>query len=85
MEKKERIFISYKRVDKQRLFAGKQVAYFRDQVKKPGIGDTHPMQTIKVAFTQEKDGEPITIGVATDGAPSATWFKIDNFRLFREQ
>lgn len=30
-------------------------------------------------------GEPITIGVATDGAPSATWFKIDNFRLFREQ
>ena len=73
------------RVGKQRLFAGDQVAYFRDQVKNPGIGDTHPMQTIKVAFTQEKDGEPITIGVATDGAPSATWFKIDNFRLFREQ
>ena len=73
------------RVGKQRLFAGDQVAYFRDQVKNPGIGDTHPMQTIKVAFTQEKDGEPITIGVATDGAPSATWFKIDNFRLFREE
>ena len=32
-----------------------------------------------------KANEPITIGVATDGAPSATWFKIDNFRLFREQ
>ena len=76
---------TFTRLGKQRLFAGDQVAYFRDQVKNPGIGDTHPMQTIKVAFTQEKDGEPITIGVATDGAPSATWFKIDNFRLFREQ
>ena len=71
------------RVGNQRLFADKKVAYFRDQVKNPGIGDTYPMQTVKVSFIQERDGEPVTIGVATDGAPSATWFKIDNFLLFR--
>ena len=73
------------RVGKQRLFAGETIAYFRDQVRRAGRSDNHPLQTIKLEFTQTKDGEPITIGVATDGAPSSTWFKIDNFRLFKVQ
>ena len=71
------------RVGAQRLLAGEAVAYFRDQVKDAGIGDNYPMQTIKLSFTQKADKAPLTIGVATDGAPSATWFKIDNFRLYR--
>lgn len=71
------------RVGAQRLFAGDAVAYFRDQVKDAGIGDNYPMQTIKLSFTQKKDKALLTIGVATDGAPHATWFKIDNFRLYR--
>jgi hypothetical protein len=40
------------------------------------------MQTLTLGFTQENDGDPLTIGVATDSAPSQTWFKIDNFRLY---
>ncbi|MBQ3238847.1 MAG: DUF5110 domain-containing protein [Bacteroidaceae bacterium] len=71
------------RVGAQRLFAGDAVAYFRDQVKDAGIGDNYPMQTIKLSFTQKADKTPLTIGVATDGAPNSTWFKIDNFRLYR--
>ena len=71
-----------KRVGNQRLFAGKAVAYFRDQVKNAGTNDNYPMQTIKLQFVQNEANSPVTIGVATDGAPSATWFKIDNFRLF---
>jgi hypothetical protein len=41
------------------------------------------MQTIAVDFTQQTDLTPVTIGVATEGAPNQTWFKIDNFRLYR--
>jgi len=41
------------------------------------------MQTIRLSFTQKADKAPLTIGVATDGAPNSTWFKIDNFRLYR--
>lgn len=29
------------------------------------------------------DNTPVAIGVATEGAPRETWFKIDNFRLTR--
>lgn len=47
------------------------------------MGDTYPMQTIAVNFEQQADNTPINIGVSTEGAPSETWFKIDNFRLFR--
>lgn len=71
------------RVGKQRLFAGKTMVYFRDQISNPGVGDSYPMQTIKLRFTQTVDKVPLTIGVATDGAPAETWFKIDNFRLYR--
>ena len=71
------------RVGNQRLFAGDVVVYFRDQVKNPGMSDSDPMQTIKLTFKQEKDNVPLTIGVATDGAPIETWFKVDNFRLYR--
>ena len=71
------------RVGKQRLFAGETTVYFRDQISNPGVGDSYPMQTIKLRFTQTVDKAPLTIGVATDGAPAETWFKIDNFRLYR--
>ena len=67
----------------QRLFAGDAVVYFRDQVKNPGMSDSDPMQTLKLSFIQEKDNVPLTIGVATDGASIETWFKVDNFRLYR--
>ena len=39
------------------------------------------MQTISVDFSS--DGNSIDIGVATSDAPNQTWFKIDNFRLYR--
>jgi hypothetical protein len=41
------------------------------------------MQTLKLEFVQKTDNAPVKIGVATDGAPSATWFKIDNIRLYQ--
>lgn len=71
------------RVGNQCLFVNDAVVYFRDQVSRPGVGDSYPMQTLMLNFVQDKDNTPITIGVATDGAPSETWFKIDNFRLYR--
>lgn len=71
------------RVGNQRLFANDDKAYFYEQIEDAGIGDTYPMQTLKLVFTQKTDGEDVNIGVATDGAPIETWFKIDNFRLYR--
>ena len=71
------------RVGCQRLFAGDTTVYFRDQISNPGVGDSYPMQTLKLRFTQKTDKAPLTIGVATDGAPAETWFKVDNFRLYR--
>ena len=71
------------RVGNQRLFVNDDVVYFRDQVSKPGVGDSYPMQTLTLDFVQKSDSAPITVGVATDGAPAETWFKIDNFRLYR--
>ena len=71
------------RVGNQRLFVNDAVAYFRDQVSRPGVGDSYPMQTLMLDFVQKNDSAPIILGVATDGAPAETWFKIDNFRLYR--
>lgn len=71
------------RVGGQRLFAGNAVVYFRDQISNPGVGDSYPMQTLKLQFEQHTSCAPLTIGVATDGAPAETWFKVDNFRLYR--
>jgi hypothetical protein len=70
------------RLGNQRLFANEDEAFFRDQVVTCGTGDNYPMQTLTLRFIQEEDGEPVTIGVATDSAPTQTWFKIDNFRLY---
>ena len=70
------------RVGDQCLFAGDVKGYFRDQVSSPGVGDAVPMQTIEIEFTLEQDNDPITIGVSTANAPTETWFKIDNFRLY---
>jgi hypothetical protein len=72
------------RLGRQYVFAGEQKGYFADQLGTAGVGDTYPMQTISVSFEQQEDNLPITIGVSTEGAPSETWFKIDNFQLYRQ-
>ena len=71
------------RLGKQHVFAGTNKGYFADQMSTAGMGDTYPMQTISVAFDQREENTPVTIGVATEGAQSETWFKIDNFRLYK--
>ena len=72
------------RVGDQRVFAGENKGLFREQIIDAGQNDVYPMQTIYVDFEQKEAGE-INIGVTTDNAPAETWFKIDNFRLFRSQ
>jgi hypothetical protein len=74
--------IAEARLGNQRLFANENVALMREQFVTCGTGDNYPMQTLVLGFTQESDDAPLTIGVATDGAPRQTWFKIDNFRLY---
>lgn len=71
------------RLGDQHIFAGEKKGYFAEQLNTAGVGDTYPMQTISVYFEQVDDNVPVTIGVATEGAPAETWFKIDNFRLIR--
>ncbi len=71
------------RLGEQCVFAGDAKGFFRDQVRSAGVGDATPMQTIHVDFTVEQDNDPVTIGVSTANAPAETWFKIDNFRLYR--
>jgi hypothetical protein len=71
------------RLGNQRLFANGQVARFRDQLYITGDGDNYPMQTLTLRFEQAEDNAAVKIGVATDGAPAHTWFKIDNFRLYQ--
>jgi len=71
------------RLGRQYVFAGEQRGYFAEQLSTAGVGDTYPMQTIEVGFEQTADNEPLVIGVSTEGAPTETWFKIDNFRLYR--
>jgi|GEM_PF-3107560 len=71
------------RLGTQHIFAGDNKGYFADQLSTAGVGDTYPMQTISVVFEQADDNTPVSIGVSTDGAPAETWFKIDNFRLYR--
>ncbi|MBQ2340514.1 MAG: hypothetical protein II386_06635, partial [Bacteroidaceae bacterium] len=70
-------------VGKQRLFAGDNVAYFRDQVLSAGQGDLIPLQTVSLSFSVPAGGETLSIGVDTSDAPHETWYKIDNFRLYR--
>ena len=73
------------RVGNQRLFAGENVAYFKNQITMPGAGDNYPMQTIFLDFEVTEPSQTLSVGVATDGAPAETWFKIDNFRLYSER
>lgn len=72
------------RVGKQRIFAGENVAYFSHQINNPGKRDTAPMQTLTLPFTVQS-AVPVTIGAATSDAPAETWFKVDNFRLYRKK
>ncbi len=71
------------RLGRQHIFAGERKGYFADQLSTAGVGDAYPMQTIAVDFEVLADETPVTIGVGTEGAPNQTWFKIDNFRLYR--
>ncbi len=70
------------RVGNQRIFAGEASARFADQITIAGTGDNYPMQTIMLDFAVTDASAPIKIGATTDGAPTQTWFKIDNFRLY---
>ncbi len=71
------------RVGNQCLFANDKKVYFKNQITTAGVGDAYPMQTIGVVFNVEDGNAPVTIGVSTGDAPAETWFKIDNFRLYR--
>ena len=71
------------RLGSQHVFAGNQKGYFAEQLSTAGMGDTYPMQSIAVNFELQADNTPVSLGVSTEGAPAETWFKIDNFRLFR--
>ncbi len=71
------------RVGRQRLFAGENEALFRDQIMTPGGSDMHPLQTVGLDFTVTAADRPLTIGVTTSDSENETWFKIDNFRLYR--
>lgn len=71
------------RLGEQCVFANDNVGYLRDQVNSVGTSDAFPLQTISVDFVVENDNDPVKIGVSTANAPSETWFKIDNFRLYR--
>ena len=71
------------RLGNQRIFAGDNVAYFKDQCS-PGIGDNVALQTVRLDFTLPKPAT-ISIGVATSDAPAETWFKVDNFRLYLQE
>ena len=72
-----------KRAANQCVFADDQRGYLCQQVTSVGTSDDTPMQTISVDFQLMTDKQPVTIGVATDDAPAETWFKVDNFRLYR--
>lgn len=72
------------RLGNQCVFAGDDKGYFKDQCT-PGVGDDYPLQTIYVSFLVEDDSKTMNIGVATSDAPAETWFKIDNFRLYRSE
>ena len=68
------------RLGNQRIFVGDDVAYFKDQCE-PGTGDNVPLQTVQLEFKVPQDAT-LSLGVATSDAPSETWFKVDNFRLY---
>jgi len=70
------------RVGNQQLFAEQNKALFAEQVNRPGNSDTAPMQTIVLPFSLSSE-KTIKIGVQTSQAPTATWFKVDNFRLYQ--
>lgn len=71
------------RVGNQRLFAGESFALFKDQVLTVGSTDNEPLQTIVLDFFVAENDTPVEIGVTTDGAQEQTWYKIDNFRLYK--
>ena len=72
------------RVGNQALLAGQAQALFAEQVTRPGNTDTEPMGTIILPFSLTETTS-LPIGVHTSEAKSSTWFKVDNFRLYRKK
>jgi DUF1680 family protein len=70
------------RLGNQRIFAGNNIAYFKDQCD-PGVGDNVPLQTVRLDFSLDAEST-ISLGAATSDAPAETWFKVDNFRLYKQ-
>lgn len=70
------------RLGKQCLFAGEKEVLFRDQLPTAGVSDTYPMQPLVLDF-EILEPQSLNIGVSTCDAPTETWFKIDNFRLYK--
>ena len=70
------------RIGNQRLYANDAVAYLKEQVTGVGVGDVYPLQTVALDFSVS-EGSTVNIGVTTSDAPTETWFKIDNFRLYQ--
>ncbi len=75
--------VNFPRLGNQQLFANNVIALFKDQITTAGTGDNYPLQTISLRFTVTNDNETVKIGVTTNGAPNETWYKIDNFRLYK--
>ncbi len=75
-------YIGMNRVGGQRLFAGDNTVYFKNQILYPGTSDTDPLQTITLDFNIPTDNTSLSIGVNTSDAPNQTWYKVDNFRLY---
>ena len=71
------------RVGNQRLFAGESFALFKDQILTVGSTDNEPLQTVVLDFFVAENDTPVEIGVTTDSAQEQTWYKIDNFRLYK--
>jgi len=71
------------RVGRQRIFAGQAEALFADQVRAAGTSDSQPMQTLTLPFDVAEPAASLRLGAATDSAPTETWMKVDNFRLYR--
>jgi len=72
------------RVGKQALVAGTSKALFAEQVVNPGTSDRAPMRSLVLPFTLDHTTD-LPIGVETHSARSATWFKVDNFCLYRKK
>ena len=79
------------RVGRQCVFADDVRGFFNhaaegDDLNNEAViynGDNVSLQTIKVYFDVEEASKSVEIGAATSETPNESWFKVDNFRLYR--